>query len=167
MQTAIEGRSVSEIDVSNVVVAAGAGAITGGVASAVALSAAKGTVTVGAAVARTSAAAGVTGAAASVVEDIANGESPSGTKALVEGTAAAIGGGIGARATMAPLATLESMSAKGGLSATVSDTTRSAIVGSDKSIMSAATSGAGARAGGAANTAVEATKTKLQDDHNR
>ena len=167
VQTAIEGRSVSEIDVSNVVVAAGAGAVTGGVASASALAAARGTVSVGTAVARTSATAGAMGTVGSVAEDIANGESPSATKAVVEGTAAALGGAAGSRLTLAPLATLESMSAKGGMAAAVADTTRSGIGGSTKSVTSASTSAIGGKVGEAANTTIEATKTKLQDEYNR
>lgn len=104
------------------------------------------------------------GTAGSVAEDIANGETPSATKALVEGGAAAVGGAAGARLALSPLAKLEGMSAQGGLAATVADTTRTAIVGSDKAVISATTSGVGAKAGEAANAAIEATKTRLQDE---
>ena len=163
VETAIQGKSFSEIDLSNVAIAAGVGAITGGVASASALAAARGTISVGAAVARTSATAGAMGVASSVTGDIVNGETPSATKALLEGGAAA-GGAVGARLTLAPLAKLESMSAQGGLAATVAESTRSAVIGSDKAVVSATTSGVGAKVGEAANAAIEVTKTKLQDE---
>lgn len=162
VQTAIQGRSFSEIDRSNVVVAAGAGAVTGGVASLSALAAARSTISVSTAVAQTAAASGAAGVVGSVATDVANGESPSASKAALEGLAAAAGGGVGSRLTLAPLASLEGLAAKGGIAHHVAETTRSAIVGSDKSVLSAATSSAGASAGEALNAGVEVTKGYLE-----
>jgi hypothetical protein len=50
----------------------------------------------------------------------------------------------------------------GGVAAHVAETTRSAIVGSDKSAVNAITSSAGAKVGEAANVAVEASKSELE-----
>ncbi|TNY28328.1 hypothetical protein BV505_10750 [Thermomonas haemolytica] len=164
IQVAIQGKSFSQIDRSDVLVAAGVGALTGGVASASALLAARGTISVGTAVARTAATGFAAGATGSVVKDVANGKNPSATKATLEGAGAALGGAVGSKLALAPLARLEAMAAKGGLNPHVANASRSAIVGSDKSVVAAATSQSGERAGGALNAAAEIAKAKREKE---
>ncbi|MCE7032881.1 RHS repeat-associated core domain-containing protein [Lysobacter sp. GX 14042] len=163
VQTAIQGKSFSEIDVSDVAIAAGAGALTGGIASASALAAAKGTVTVGRAVAQTAAGSGAVGVNASLAGDVANGKAPDVGGALVEGAAAAALGAAGQRLTLGPTAALESMSNKGGLGAHIAETTRSANIGSDAAKVAGATSAAGSNAGQALTAAGTAAKAKVEE----
>jgi len=163
VQTAVQGKSFSEIDVSDVVVAAGAGALTGGIASVGALAAAKGTVSVASAVARTGAGSAATGVTASLAKDALNGKTPDVGDALVEGAVAGVLGAAGQRLALAPTAALETMAAKGGLAATVAETTRAANVGSNAAKVAAATSQAGSNAGEALNASAEVAKARLEE----
>lgn len=162
VQTAIQGKSFSEIDLTNVAVAAGAGAITGGIASASALAAARGTASVTQAVLSTAAGSGATGVTASIARDFANGETPSVSGALIEGGASAVLGGAGQRLTLAPMAALENMASKSGLGATIADTTRSAIIGSEAAALAGATSASGAAVGDALNAAGSIAVEKMK-----
>ena len=163
VQTAIQGKSFSQIDVSDVLIGAGAGALTGGIASASALAAAKGTVTVGRAVAQTAAGSGAVGVNASLAGDVVNGKSPDVGGALVEGAAAAALGAAGQRLTLGPTAAVESLSNKGGLGAHIAETTRSANIGSDAAKVASATSAAGSNTGQALTAAGTAAKAKIEE----
>jgi RHS repeat-associated protein len=163
VQTAIEGKSFTEIDVSDVLVAAGAGALTGGVASTAALAAAKGTISVGVAVVQTGAGSASVGVTASLTGDIANGQVPDVSSALVEGAAAGILGAAGQRLTLAPAAALENMATKGGLHAHVANTTQSSNVGSDAAKVAAATSQAGSNTGEAISVAAQTARAKSEE----
>jgi RHS repeat-associated protein len=90
VQTAVQGKSFSDIDLSDVAVAAGAGALTGGIASGAALAAARGSVSVGAAVAQTAVGSGAVAVNASLASDVFNGEAPDAQAALVDGATAAV-----------------------------------------------------------------------------
>ncbi len=165
VQTAVQGKSFSDIDLSDVAVAAGAGALTGGIASGAALAAARGSVSVGAAVAQTAVGSGAVAVNASLASDVFNGEAPDAQAALVDGATAAVTAGAGQRLSLGRLAGIESMSNNGGLGATVAETTRLANqVGNDSVKLAAATSAAGSNAAEYGGLAVDAAKAKLEEE---
>lgn len=165
IETAIQGKSFSEINYKNVAIAAGTGAITAGVGSAAALAAARGAITVTRAVATTAAAGAATGSAGSVVQDLANGEQPSVTKTVAAGALGAVGAGAGARLSLAPLATLENMGSKGlpSVATHIADTTRSAIVGPATAVVTASTSKSGSSVGNAIGAELSVLNDKIND----
>ena len=165
IETAIQGKSLSEVNLTNVAIAAGAGAVTAGVGSVAALAAARGTITVGQAVARTAAVGAAVGSVSSVAQDVANGEQPSAAKAAAGAAFGAIGAGAGARMTLAPLATLETLGGKGlpTIGTHVADTTRSAITGKGGALVEGASSAAGSHASDAVGAALGVANDRVND----
>ena len=168
VQIAIQGKSLSQVDISDLAVAMTAGAVTGGVASASTLMASRGLITVGNAIGRTAATGFATGTTGSVVKSVSNGESPSAVKTILEGALSAAGAGAGTRLTLAPLAKLEDMAARGGIpsliseTTSISETTRSTIIGSDKAVVSATTSEVGSKIGEGFNAVLEGAKAEIE-----
>lgn len=163
IQTTIQGRAFTEIDLTDVAVAAGAGALTGGIASTAALAAAKGSITVGRAVGQTAVGAGAVAVNASLVGDVANGEMPDAAGAVVDGVAAAALGAVGQRLALGPLAELERI-AKNGVGSHVSEVTFAAkSTGSDAVKYAAMTSSTGSNAADAMGVAAETFKAGLEE----
>ncbi|MDH5302257.1 MAG: RHS repeat-associated core domain-containing protein, partial [Gammaproteobacteria bacterium] len=116
-------------DRNAIYVAAAVGLVTGGVGGRLATNAAKGAITSWQAVAGTAATSGISSGAGSAATDKLNGKEVDKDKAAVSAGFGLLGGFIGGKTANSTTAKLEELSAKGGLSSHVADTTNSAMIG--------------------------------------
>ena len=164
-QVFVEGKSLSQLNGKNIAIAAGVGAITGGVGGRLAASAATRTISVGEAVAGTAATGGAANGVGSVVGDVANGESVSVTKAVVATGVGAITAGVGAKLVLSPTSQLSKMAdakvnAPQGIGNHVAEQTNKMNTG--KAAVVAGTSSSGQQAATAIDAAGGAAQKKIE-----
>ena len=110
----------------SILVAAGVGAVTGGLGSVIGKAAVSGTVTAGRAVLAATAVGGGAGAVGKVVDGAANGKPASAGEVAVAVAAGAVGGGIGAKIGLSAVAAVEGLAARAGVAGHVGETTQAA-----------------------------------------
>jgi RHS repeat-associated protein len=125
----------------SIFVAAGVGAVTGGLGSIIGKAAVSGTVTAGRAVLAATAVGGGAGAVGKVVDGAMNGKSASAGEVSVAAAAGAVGGGIGAKIGLSAVAAVERLAARGGVAGHVGATTQAAIQQGGHAVEPAATTG--------------------------
>jgi|GEM_PF-665899 len=134
-QLIAEEKSWSEVNWSDVGVAAAVGAVTGGVGGRFATAAYKGTsiggrtVTSARAISETAKASGAANVIGEGASSVLDGKAPNAADMATAGAVGYVGGAVGARIGNDKVARLESQWRRGGLNSTVSDTTSAANVG--------------------------------------
>lgn len=159
-QVFLEGKSITEIDKSDVIVAAAVGAVTGGLGGKLATNAMKGSITAASAVKQTAAAGAAASAIGNGVKSLANGEAPSAGDMAGAAGAGALGSGAGAKLGVSAAAKLDRMSKGGGVAANVADSTRSTYVGAG---VPASTSAGQGMASQAADVTAAAAETRMKE----
>jgi hypothetical protein len=139
--------SGQKIDLTDIAIAGAVGAVTGGFAGRAATQALKGAITASKAVKQTAAVSAGASGAGSGAQDLANGKSISVKNAAISTVTGAAGGALGGKLGNKFASKLDSMSNAGGISAQISGTTRSAIVGSTAGQQTSAATGFANKAG--------------------
>ncbi|WP_404343065.1 RHS repeat domain-containing protein [Pseudoalteromonas mariniglutinosa] len=121
--------ATGNFDATDVLVAGAVGTVTGGFGGKAAMSAFKGTITASKAIKQTSAVSAAASGVGSMVQDVANGDSVSVTKAAISTASGGASGLVGGKVANSFASKLDKMSNSGGIAAQVSGTTRSAMVG--------------------------------------
>jgi uncharacterized protein YcfJ len=139
--------SGQEIDLTDIAIAGVVGAVTGGFAGRAATQALKGAITASKSVKQTAAVSAGASGLGSAAQDLANGKSISLKNAAVSTVTGAAGGALGGKLGNKFASKLDSMSDAGGISAQISGTTRSAVVGNTAGQQTSAATGLANKAG--------------------
>ena len=162
-QLLVQGRTFSELDWTDIGIAAAVGSVTGVVGAASAKAAVQGLISGSVAVERTAAAGAIAGGLGQIAEDAANGESSSPEAVGLSTLAGGVGSAAGARLANAAVFGLESMAAKGGVLAGLAGATQGSFSGNGAA---AATSAAQELGAGGADLAAGLSQKVVEKDLN-
>jgi len=128
-QLLTNGGNFSELDVSDIAVAAAVGAVTGGIGGRMAQSAIKGLTSAKEAVSITAKSSALANGYGSVASDLLNNQEVSPTKALLSTAGGAVSGLVGGKVSNQMAGKLNSIGSNGTVASSVAGTTHSSFVG--------------------------------------